>query len=211
MQPSIEQLQTLLPKLPANDQGFAESLISKGRRYGLSDKQRYWVAELIRRAEHPAAPAPRVDNFDGIIALFKTASSTLKHPKIRLRTRDHHNVVLSICGERSRTPGAINLTDGEGYHAGVWWGRIAQNGSVTLSTHGEGIKATLTELLQRLSSEPAKVAAEYGKLTGHCTFCNRPLEDAKSTAVGYGPVCATNYGLPWGVAAAAQANQTKLI
>lgn len=209
----VEQLAALIPKMNARDQSFANDLVSKGRHYGLSTKQRYWVGELIKRASmsSDAAVAPRVDNFAGVIALFQTAAGNLKYPKIRLRTKDGHTVCLGVCGERSRYAGAINLTDGEGFHEATFWGRIERTGAVTLSAHGEGIRATLTELLQRLSSEPAKTAAEYGKLTGQCTFCNRPLDDAKSTAVGYGPSCAKNFNLPWGVTAAAQAAQRKLV
>ena len=31
-----------------------------------------------------------------------------------------------------------------------------------------------------------------------CCFCNRALEDERSTAVGYGPICAGHFGLAWG-------------
>jgi hypothetical protein len=42
------------------------------------------------------------------------------------------------------------------------------------------------------------VAAEHGHKTGNCCFCSRPLNDARSTEVGYGPVCADKWELPWG-------------
>lgn len=44
----------------------------------------------------------------------------------------------------------------------------------------------------------ADEAAAWGHATDHCVFCSRALEDLRSTTVGYGPVCADNYGLPWG-------------
>lgn len=44
----------------------------------------------------------------------------------------------------------------------------------------------------------ADEAAAYGRATDHCVFCGHGLEDERSTTVGYGPVCADNYGLPWG-------------
>lgn len=41
-------------------------------------------------------------------------------------------------------------------------------------------------------------AAKFGKLYGICCFCSRTLTDERSIGVGYGPVCAEHYGLPWG-------------
>lgn len=35
-------------------------------------------------------------------------------------------------------------------------------------------------------------------VTGHCCFCSLPLTDERSTAVGYGKVCADHFGLSWG-------------
>ncbi len=47
----------------------------------------------------------------------------------------------------------------------------------------------------RLSAE---AAAAIGHLTHHCCFCSLELTDGRSIDVGYGPVCASNNGLPWG-------------
>lgn len=44
----------------------------------------------------------------------------------------------------------------------------------------------------------AEEAARFGHLTGTCVYCQRRLTDERSIRVGYGPTCATNYGLPWG-------------
>lgn len=46
----------------------------------------------------------------------------------------------------------------------------------------------------------AEEAARFGKLWGQCVFCSRLLTDERSVAVGYGPVCASHNGLPWGEA-----------
>lgn len=44
----------------------------------------------------------------------------------------------------------------------------------------------------------AEQASEFGRLYGICIYCSRDLTDERSIAVGYGPVCASNYDLPWG-------------
>jgi hypothetical protein len=41
-------------------------------------------------------------------------------------------------------------------------------------------------------------AAKFGQLYGICVYCWSELTDERSIAVGYGPTCAENRGLPWG-------------
>lgn len=52
--------------------------------------------------------------------------------------------------------------------------------------------------VQAACVNPAGVAAEYGHETGNCSFCSKELTDNRSLSVGYGPVCADKFGLPWG-------------
>jgi len=55
----------------------------------------------------------------------------------------------------------------------------------------------------RRSGRPitADEAAALGHSTSYCCFCSRHLKDqgeGRSVEVGYGPVCAAKFGLPWG-------------
>jgi hypothetical protein len=90
------------------------------------------------------------------------------------------------------------LTDGRPFGDNKFFGRISPAGVLELGRDRPRQSEELVPLLSRLACEPAKVAAEFGHLTGHCTFCARKLNDARSIAVGYGPVCAEKFGLPWG-------------
>lgn len=54
------------------------------------------------------------------------------------------------------------------------------------------------EFLERLAADPVGFIAECGKDMCRCCYCNLPLEDARSKKVGYGPVCAKRWALPWG-------------
>lgn len=45
----------------------------------------------------------------------------------------------------------------------------------------------------------AEEAAAWGHEHHACVFCQTALDDPRSTTVGYGPICAGKYGLPWGV------------
>jgi len=61
----------------------------------------------------------------------------------------------------------------------------------------KGRPATSDEIIV-LSS----MVGDIGKATSTCQFCMRPLTDGAdghSIDRGYGPVCARNYGLPWGI------------
>lgn len=149
---------------------------------------------MYLQGEVTAPSAVNIGSFEGVAALFALASKHLKRPKIRLQLKGAP-IVLSVAGSASKAPGSINITDGRRFGENQWFGRISRDGAWTQSnTQADG----LTDLLKRLASEPAKVAAEYGRLTCQCCFCGRALEDERSTAVGYGPVCADNFGLPWG-------------
>lgn len=76
-----------------------------------------------------------------------------------------------------------------------WFGRIEADGSLT---RGGQLTVATEAAIAAIADDPFKAAAEYGKLTGACSFCGRELTDARSTEVGYGPVCAKKYGRPWG-------------
>lgn len=44
----------------------------------------------------------------------------------------------------------------------------------------------------------ADQAAAFGAAYERCVFCTRDLDTPESISVGYGPVCAAKFGLPWG-------------
>jgi hypothetical protein len=77
----------------------------------------------------------------------------------------------------------------------AWFGRVLVSGQYEPSQKAPAGVATA---LRELAADPVKVATEHGKLTGRCCFCNIKLKDERSTAVGYGQICADHFGLPWG-------------
>ena len=166
-------------------------------------------------------------NVAGVYALFETAiAAKLKYPKVRLLAiagehdptkcgcsyvgnnawtcghidgefleDKHQAVVLNRAGDRSKYTGQIMVTDGRPFGVNKYFGRIDHSGVFHAT---DSATAAISELLRRLGENPAEVASEYGRLTGNCCFCSRRLDDARSTAVGYGKICASKYGLPWG-------------
>jgi hypothetical protein len=197
MQEKINKLQSLLSKLKPYDLKFASSLITDFKKYGkLTPKQAPWIDTLIERAEKPAASkvAVEVGNFSGVIALFAKAQQHLKHPKIVLLC-EGVKIKLYVAGPTSKAAGSINIVGEGGFGARPWFGLVSPDGKFEPASAAQKILQPLIKLLQELATDPARVAKKYGKLTGQCCFCNAPLTDKRSTAAGFGPVCAKHFGL----------------
>lgn len=72
------------------------------------------------------------------------------------------------------------------------YGRGCQYGMQSPHTFYKG---QIQDMLLRVLHDPKSAMVAYGKLTGTCAVCGRPLEDAQSLARGIGPVCAKRVGL----------------
>lgn len=106
----------------------------------------------------------------------------------------------------------VTITEGVWRMDGaVWYVQPAKSGYLTARMVTERGLEYVRGGVKRLSSggatpivgeELQQVAAQYGALHSHCIFCSRDLTDERSDpkqgGVGYGPVCANKYGLPWG-------------
>jgi len=205
--------------LPLKDQEFVKSLVMHFHSRGLTDKQWYWVTRLGEQARSiakdissgtyaspesvssPVRPTIALAPFAGVINLFKEVSKSLKNPRIVLRFTNGEPLHLKLSGSQSKHPGTVNVTDGRPYANNTWYGRVSPDGTWSPGPEGSFDKVSQAEvaaLLTCLACDPVNTAAEHGKLTGMCCFCNSTLTDGKSTDAGYGPVCAKRWGLAWG-------------
>lgn len=215
---SIKALRLLTNNLSERDESFALSMCDQyGDRGYLSDKQWPWVDKLIERAK-PRVSEPHTfqgdepaGEFAPIADLFASAAKSPKnpkglvHPKLKfdlsfIDETWRGDLMLKRAGEQSRYPGAVNVSNGLpfGDPANVWYGRIHKDGRFEQSRDCTDI---IRGVLIAVNADPAKIAAEYGRKSCHCCFCFALLTDEKdnrSVAQGYGPVCASRYGLPWG-------------
>ena len=188
--------------IPDKDVTFVCSLLDNyEKRNALSQKQWDWVVRLAAKYTQPNEIT--VGSFAGVYQLIFQARAHLRYPKIRLVIRNDdidYPVALSMSGPKSKYPDTINVTDGAPYGENIWYGRIYPDGKFDFSAKAESspVFSQVVALLARLAEQPEKVAGDHGKLTGHCCFCNRSLEDKRSTDVGYGPICAEHFNLPWG-------------
>lgn len=186
---SLNDLRNAIPSLSGSDKDFAVSIANQWEDRGyISEKQMYWVGSLVNKA---AAPKLGQAGLARINALFKAAvSNGLERPKVQIAP----GVVLSRAGKNSSRPDSIYIKGGRSYDD-VYYGRIDPDGS--FSPSGNMVPEVI-EALVAWGKNPAEAAKAYGHLVGSCAFCGRRLDDQRSVGVGYGPICAEKYGLPWG-------------
>lgn len=188
-----------LAKLDESDRNFALSLLNQlASRGNLSDKQWDWVRRLAQRTQNPQAPrqTTALGSVAGLLDLFNTAKANgLKNPAIVARS-PVGPIRISVAGGNARFPGTINVAEKGRFGEAKWFGRIKLDG--TFEAAKDGAPPALVSYLAEFAAKPAETAAAHGHTTGNCCFCDRPLTDERSTSVGYGPICAKKWSLPWG-------------
>lgn len=171
--------------------------------WGWSPKQHAVILKLMAQAAETAPkPLPVArGRMDTLVAIFAKAAGKLKHPAVTLPVPGEPALRLTYSAG-GKVPGSISVADAAPFGQGRWFGRIMPDG--TLAPTKTPLTPAHMDLLDAFADDPAGVAAAHGKASGACCFCSRALEDQRSLEVGYGPVCATNYGLPWGAPKAKQ-------
>lgn len=198
----VAQLKTSIFKLPSREWDFAGGLIAQFEKRGtLSPKQEFWIGKLLAQTTGEATKREeKALGFDlsNLVAMFKEAKTHLKYPSIVVEA-DGVEFRFSPAGDSSNNPGGVYVKADR-----VYLGVVTAQGTWRQSSVAtELYQKSLDNLLLELAIDPAGVASKHGALTGKCCFCNSKLTDDRSTAVGYGPVCAAHYGLKskWDAAA----------
>ena len=219
----LAALTAAIPHLPENDKAFAMSLQQGHNKYnGWSDKQAIWAEKMVEKVPPILKTATQVsaEQDAALMAAWKASDATkvkvigdlAKMSEMMAKAGTHlkkPSVLLHIEGggfgplpkkvkvKQSSQEGAFIVTsDGT---PSLYYGKISPEGIwMPKPSLNEGVKSALAAVLKEFAANPVKVAAHYGHLHGKCCFCNKGLTDPKSTLVGYGPICATHYNLPWG-------------
>lgn len=194
----IQTLTDNIDRLPLSHRAFAVDLVKTYHRHqmrgwSLTPKQQHWAARLAQMATGRTEAPVEIGNLSGLIDLFDKAAQKVKHPAIVVAS-PVGRLRITVAGERSRCPGTVNVAEEGRYGEAYWYGRIDRDGVFTANKAGP-TPPGLIDFLKRLAAEPATVAAEHGRQTGCCCFCNRDLTDPRSVEVGYGPICASTYQL----------------
>jgi hypothetical protein len=202
---TVQDLEAALPTLPVSKQSFAASLIEQSKGRGLSDKQMFWVNKLVEdlTAAPKAEVVANVGDLSAINVLFDKARQHLRFPAIVMSIPAAAMLVrINVAGNTAKHPGTLNVTSGEKPAIDTqraWYGRVMKDGAYVASSTAGVNASAISERLIAFARDPAGIASEHGRLTGRCCFCNKHLQDERSTAVGYGKTCAGHFGLPWGV------------
>jgi hypothetical protein len=194
----------------AKNTSFVNSLITSHQKYNkLSPKQSYWVFMKMYEALGVAVPGlesnktegkRKLANIDNVFDMFAEAKKTLKKPGVLFPNAvpgGIESLDLKVYPGYDMT--SLNVIVPQQYPSKVAW--ISNDGTLNFKYNSKATseqKAVITELLKEFATDPQATVEKYGKLANRCCFCNKGLTDPKSVEAGYGPTCASNYGLPWG-------------
>lgn len=196
----LRELSQNLNKLPPRSREFANSLCASYRKYNnLTEKQWPYVHKLL--AEIKAADVPKPLPNAHIIPGFKSVEEKLhalrekgqQFPAVRMRypTKTAEPSLLKIYPSMNGRGCRVKM---DGYRIGTIVDEYFKAES-NMQTYTED---RVVELLRLLAIDPVLCAKQYAKETKSCCFCGIGLVNRSSVYHGYGPICAGNYGLPWG-------------
>lgn len=137
-------------------------------------------------------------------AIFhKAKANGLRYPKIHLHVPECDcEIILAQAGAKSTYPDSISITSPGGFGDNKFYGRLHTDAThFSWSRHELANKQrqyAFEHVIDTFANNPAKGAKLYAAKTGHCSFCGTPIKTDESMSVGYGPICADKYGLPWG-------------
>ena len=150
-------------------------------------------AEARRNAPQPFAAGEQMHQFKPVIDLLaKATASGLKKPRLHLRLGEN-KVIIKAAPVTGRNAGCFYVTGA--FEDDIYWGKIDANGDADAKLKSAGY---IFEQLAELAADPAAFAVRQGRETICCMFCGRDLDTTESRTVGYGPICADKWGLPWG-------------
>jgi len=141
-----------------------------------------------------------VGSFTTVLGWLNNAvANGARSPRVKIRTTAG---LMGFALPRNRRPGdAVLFVKIDGNYVGTI--RCASDGS-RFFPRGWVAQGTF-EALRAIGDNPLAAAVGHGHATGNCSFCARDLTDPRSVSVGYGPICAGHFGLPWGEVGAAAA------
>lgn len=202
-------------KMPGN---FPQNLVQHlDKRGSLSPEQNFWLHKLAMQsvATTDNSQNESAMSLPKIRKMFDLAVQQMKYPKIRFERSQFFDDVVrnfdedndSIClpestifmyraGEKSKAPGVIHITNGAKYGSpdNKYFGKITVEGKFIPSRECSEL---LKQFLMSFDSDPSKIGRQYGKASGNCCFCHRPITTDVSKKHGYGPVCAKRFQLPY--------------
>lgn len=135
-----------------------------------------------------------------LFELFDKARQHLKYPSLIFSYHtdealfDINNIKLGL----GTDPNTIWVSNGfaRGNPKNILYGKFPRFYNGFVPYHNRSVD--IISILEQLCEDPIKFGSMKGQKFRHCCFCNTELTSKESLFVGYGPICADNWGLPWG-------------
>ena len=191
----LVDMHSCIPAMTEKDQKFATDLYAGYQRQGgLSPKQWHWVGVLRDRVSEVE---PIYGSFNAILVMFRLAAANggLKRPKIRLMSHEGRFVQLNFDPEETNRV-KVFVDGWQGHGIRKYAGERSDD--MIKPYTSDRMTPDVKAIIQELALDPAKTARAMAAKLSACMYCGQRLSDAPSKEVGYGPVCAANYELPWG-------------
>jgi hypothetical protein len=191
-----------LTALSPKDKDFARSLCSwYGRSGKLSEKQSYYAAKFWTEIHSTSPSHGRLVfstpmNCGPIRDAFDLAKEKLKFPSLVFRGPEEEKIKFQLLTERSKTPGSILIVQ-EKNDVKIFLARIDRDANLTWED-GARYDESLQMYIKEITENYLSYSKMNGKEFGACCFCGLELTNKHSLHAGYGPICAANWGLPWG-------------
>lgn len=188
---------TWMTKAAAGGFGFAMQMVETVFKYGhLTEKQleavrRCLTRDQLREQEKAEIVAKAPDITGDALTKIETAFATaidygIKFPKLRLDA-----FIFSLV-RNGTNAGAIYVkslerddNDERTYLGKIVDGRFVRAMKCSEETQARIIAAAM---------DPEAAAKAYGRRTGTCSMCGRPLTNGESIDLGIGPICAGRFG-----------------
>lgn len=151
-----------------------------------TDKQMAFLRSLRSERGIPAT--------DPMPASKKDASTEIE----RLLAMPRRAAIITDEPNRPPLVGGTIMVNRDNKFIKIVQGKKGFYGKEWTGTGWEYAAGLLRGLVREINAEEA---AKWGHEYHRCIFCTRPLSDDgdnRSVAVGYGPICAADRGLPWG-------------
>lgn len=149
-------------------------------------------------------PKQQISNLseNNLFALLDKAKAKMLFPKITVLTDtiQRGRLVAYMSKDRNK----INFVDSGKYPDNQYYGMIYRT-KPNQFIMGRDCSSEIRSVINTLMSDPIGLAKIHGQQYANCCFCGKLLRNKNSLTVGYGPICAENWGLPWeGTAEAAR-------
>lgn len=208
---TLVDMHLVTPQMSSRDQDFANSLYNQFiSTHSLSPRQWEWVSKLLDRVQ---GSEPVYGDFKSVMVMFDIAMGKLKTPRIRLMTNwrdphaDHRFVQLTFNRDKKQIDVHVDGWAGHGYRKFAGW---IVNDRIT-PWSSDRMTDDVKNCIQDFSMDPLRCAQAMAGLLGACMYCGQRLTDQVSKDLGYGPICAGTWDLPYGPGAAAKAKKERLV